>query len=492
MVSFNEVPLVLRVPATVTELDATRANQGPGIQAYKGLIVGQRLSGGSVAALTPIRITSAAQAKNYFGEGSILHRQAVGWFADNTTTEVWAVAFDDPSGSAAATGDITFTGPATATGTLSLYIGGQRVQVGVTSGDTAAEIATAVVAAIDAASNLPVSAEVNGSDDTQVDFTALNKGTLGNDIDLRFNYFDSEETPAGVGFTITAMSSGSGVPDFDTLFAVLGDVHYHVMAIPYTDSASLADITTELEDRSGPLRQIQAVAFAAKDDTTSNLGTFGDAQNSQYISVISPAGDGSPTPTFEIGANYAAVAAYYLSIDPARPLQTLELSHVLAPAVSARFTLQENNLLLFDGIATSSVDSSGNVRIQRAITFYKENANGADDAAYLDVNTLFTLGYLRWSVVNRLSLKYPRHKLANDGTRFGQGQAIVTPKVIKAELISLFAEWENIGLVEAADQFANDLIVERNVSDPNRVDIVLPPDLVNQLRVTAIQIQFLV
>ena len=490
-ISFNEIPVNLRVPYVYTEYDASRAQQGPGVQPFKALMIGQRLSGGSVAALTPIRITSVAQAKNYFGEGSVIHRQAMGWFADNTATEIWAVAFDDPTGAAAA-GDITFTGPATAAGTLSIYIAGERIQVAVASADTATEIAAAVNTAINAKEGLPVTSAVNGGDDTQVDITFRHDGTLGNEIDIRLNYFEGEETPAGVGATITQLTGGTGVPDFSTLWPVLGDDHYNVFVCPYIDAASITEIENELESRAGPLRQIEAVMFAAKDDTHSNLGTYGDSENSEFISVISPAGNGSPTPAFEIGANYAALAAYHLNIDPARPLQTLEMSHVLPPSSANRFTQNENNLLLFDGIATSYVDANGNVRIQRAITFYKQNDLGADDTAYLDVNTLFTLSYLRWSVRTRLLLKYPRHKLASDGTRFGQGQAIVTPKVVKAELVTLFEDWEFIALVEGADQFASDLIVERNSSDPNRLDVLLPPDLVNQLRVTAIQIQFLV
>lgn len=488
-ISFDEIPVNLRVPYVYTEYDATQASQGPGVQPFKALLIGQRLVAGTIAALTPIRVTSVAQAKKYFGEGSILHRQSMGWFADNASTEVWAVAFDDPTG-AFSVGDIAFTGPATAAGTLNIYIGGVRVQVAIASADSAGDIAIAVNAAINAKDDLPVTSAVNGGDPTQVDITCRSKGTLGDEIDIRLNYFDGEETPAGVAATITAMAGGTGVPDFASLWPVLGDEHYNVWAMPYTDAASVAAVENELDDRAGPLRQIEAVAFAAKDDTHSNLGTYGDSQNSQFISVMSLAGNGSPTPSFEAGANYAGLAAHHLNVDPARPLQTLEMSHILAPAKADQFTRNESNLLLFDGIATSYVDASGSVRLQRAITFYKENPLGADDTAYLDVNTLFTLSYLRWSVRTRLLLKYPRHKLASDGTRFGQGQAIVTPKVVKAELVSLFEDWEFIGLVEGADQFGKDLIVERNISDPSRLDVLLPPDLVNQLRVTAIKIQF--
>jgi phage tail sheath gpL-like len=82
--------------------------------------------------------------------------------------------------------------------------------------------------------------------------------------------------------------------------------------------------------------------------------------------------------------------------------------------------------------------------------------------------TLFTLSYLRYDWRNHMLTKYPRHKLANDGTRYGSGQAIITPKVGRAEAIGKFRQWEELGLVEGADQFKRDLIVERNSEDPNR------------------------
>lgn len=486
-ISFNQIPLNIRVPYVYTEYDATRANQGPGIQPFKALMMGQRLAAGTVAALTPTRVTSVAQAKKYFGAGSNLHRMAIAWFAENTFTELWMVAFDEPAAGAKATTTVTITGPATESGTLNLYIAGTRVQVGVTSTDSATTIAAAAVAAINAKTDLPVTA-ANSSG--VVTLTAREKGLLGNMLDVRVNYYEGEVTPAGVGVAVAAGVTGTGAVDLTTLWPVLGDEHYNVMVMPWNDPATLSALSDETEDRAGPLRQIETVAFGAKDDTHGNLGTFGNARNDKFLTVIGVYK--SPTPSYEIAASYAAVGAYYLAIDQARPLQTLELSHVLAPALVDRFTMQENNLLLYDGIATVQYDAQSNVRLQRTITTYQENELGADDPAYLDIETLFTLSYIRWSVRQRILLKFPRHKLANDGTRFGSGQAVVTPKIMKAELVSLFEEWEILGLVEQADQFQKDLIVIRNGSDPNRLDIRLPPDLVNQLRVTAIQIQFLV
>jgi hypothetical protein len=46
------------------------------------------------------------------------------------------------------------------------------------------------------------------------------------------------------------------------------------------------------------------------------------------------------------------------------------------------------------------------------------------------------------------------------------------------------------GLVENLRAFKANLIVERDPNDPNRVNVLYPPDLINQLRVFAVLAQF--
>lgn len=65
-----------------------------------------------------------------------------------------------------------------------------------------------------------------------------------------------------------------------------------------------------------------------------------------------------------------------------------------------------------------------------------------------------------------ITSKYPRHKLANDGTSFGAGQAIVTPNVIKGEMLSIYRQLERAGIVENFELFKQYLIVERNADNP--------------------------
>ena len=45
--------------------------------------------------------------------------------------------------------------------------------------------------------------------------------------------------------------------------------------------------------------------------------------------------------------------------------------------------------------------------------------------------------------------------------------------------------------MENIEAFKEGLIVERNEQDPNRLDVCMPPDLVNQLRVVGMKISFL-
>lgn len=482
---FTSVPSNLRVPFVAVEFDHTRAQQGAALLPYRGLLIGQKIAAGTAAANTLHRVTSADQVLTLAGRGSMLHRQAIAWFRQNRFTELWIAVLEDDGGGVQATGTVTVTGTATAAGTISLYLGGVRVAVAVASGDVQNATATAIAAAINATLDLPVTAAAATN---VVTVTFRHPGEVGNQYDIRVNYQDGEQTPAGVTLAIVALASGTTNPTLTSLIAALGDSWYQVIAFPYTDATSLTAIENELASRFGAMRMIDGVAFTAKNDTTSGLGTLGDSRNSPHVAIV--AAHHSPTPPMEYAAAVAAVAAFYGNADPARPFQTLPLAGIVPPAEADRFTLEERNLLLFDGISTTAVSPGGVVQLERLITTYKTNAAGGADTSYLDVTTMLTLLYLRYSFRVRIQTRYPRHKLANDGTRFGAGQAVITPRLGKAEAIAWFRSMEELGLVENFEQFKSDLIVERNVQDPNRLDFLLPPDLINQLIVGAAQVQF--
>lgn len=448
-------------------------------------MIGQRLAAGTVAALTPTRIVSPAQAVVAFGRGSLLADMIAGLKAVNDSTECWAIALDDNGAGVAATKTVTLTGAATATGVLALMIAGTAVPVAVASGASVSTVATAIVAAIAAQPDLPVTASAAAG---VVTLTARNKGTAGNDVDVRLNYYQGEATPAGLTVAFAAGTAGAANPDISAVWAAIGDAHYASFILPFGDTATLTSVETELASRAGPLRMIGGIAYVGLAGTQSALAAIGAARNSQYLCPIGA--KSSPTPPWRWAAAHGAQIAFYGAIDPARPFQTLPLPGLVAPAEADRFTRVERELLLRDGISTWTVDAGGTVTIERPITTYQLNAQGLDSVAWLDVNTPLTLFYLRHSLRVRFAERWPRHKLASDTATIAAGQAVVRPRDIRAELLALARDWEDAGLVENIDQFAADLQVQRSAGDPNRVDVLVPPDIVNQLRTIAARVEF--
>lgn len=489
-ISFNSIPQSIRVPFVAVEFDASLASQGPALLAYRGLIIGQKTSSGSADANSLHKVTSVEQVIELAGRGSMLHRQAVGWFASNTFTEVWIGVLEDAVAGVAAAGTITVTGTATADGTIALYCGGVRVPVAVASGDDEDAVATAIAAALPSTSAFPVTGAVDGVNANEVDTTFRHKGEVGNSYNIRHSVRDGEALPAGINLAIVQTTGGTTNPTLTSLIAAMGDTWFQVIAHPYTDSTSLTAIEAEMDSRNGPFRSIDGIAITSAVGSHGTLTTLGNGRNSEFSTIVAQDGDSPLTPPMEFAAEVAAITAFYGNQDPARPLQTLALRNAIAQNLGDRFTLQERNLLLYDGIATTVTGAGDQMQIERLITTYQTNAAGADDEAYLDVTTRLTLLYLRYSFRTRIRTRYPRHKLADDNARLGAGQAVMTPRLGKAEAIGWFKEMEELGLVEGLAQFKQDLVVERDVSNPNRLNWLLPPDLINQLRVSAAKIQF--
>jgi len=492
-ISFNNIPANVRVPLFYAEMDNTQA--GYFTQNKRTLLIGQMITGGTAAVNTPYLVSTTDQAMKLFGRGSMLARMHKFARAQDAIGEIWCIAAADAGAGVQATGTITVTGPATAAGTINLYIAGQRVQVGVNASDSANAIATAINTAIGAALDLPVTSSVATN---VVTLTCRWKGATGNDIAIGDSFRGNaggEALPTGVALAYSGsgfLASGATNPTLaGSVITAMGDEEYDYVIHPYTDSTTLDAFQTEYNDSTGRwsyARQVYGHCYTALRGTLSALTTAGALRNDPHHTLAGVDVD-CPNPVWEYAAAYGARNAVFLNVDPARPTQTGELTDIIAPRAGKRFLLTERQSLLNYGIATSYV-SGGVVRIERAITTYQKNSWGQTDPSYLDSETLHTLTEITRRLRYVITQKYPRHKLANDGTRFGPGQAIVTPSVIRGELIAEYAAMEYEGLVENAALFAKYLIVERNASNPNRLDVLLPPDLVNQLRIFAMLNQF--
>jgi len=493
-ISFDNIPASWKLPLYWVEADPSFA--GLPIVKDPALIIGTMSATGSGPPDVPTPIGSLAHARDLYGQGSQLAGMMEAFFNNNFAQETWAVGVAEPSAGTAATGTITVTGPATDAGSVFFYIAGHPVQVGISVGDTADAIATNIAAAITADPDLPVTAAATTN---VVTVTCRWKGATGTDIDLRDSYYGAlggETIPSGVSFAYPAankLTGGAGIPTFTTMITNLGEQEFDYIAFPFTDSNSLLAMETEMGfgdlGRWGWMRQLYGQLVSAKRDTFPNLITWGATRNAPTTSVWAIEPD-APSPVWEWTAAINAKAARALSNDPARPLQTLQLTGILPAKLHQRFNLNELNTFAGNGLATQKTLADNIPQIARDTTTYQYNLYGQSDDAYELMTTLATLAKLFRNQRHAITSKFPRHKLANDGTRFGVGQKIVTPKIIKAELIAEYREDEFNGLVENAAAFAANLVVERDPNNPNRVNVLYPPDLVNQLRIFAVLAQF--
>lgn len=485
--AFDQVPAEAVVPGFYGEISAAASRKS----IKRVLIVGQRLSSGTIDAAVPQFISGDGSiAKTFWGRGSMLADMVMAYRAGDPTMELWGVALDDDGAGTAAELDVTFTGTATAAGTLSFYVGDVKITAGVAVDDAAADVASALSAAINAATDLPVTAAVDAA---VVTVTFRHKGAVGNDLRLQVNVggIDAgEATPAGITVSIPDdgfLADGATDPEQTAVLSAIAGEAFDFILIPYTGSTELDAWADEMDARFGPLQMEYGGVFTARRATVSNQITWLDGRNDKHISVTTVYD--TPGPVWKTAARMLARAARSLANHPVRGLNDLALIGELPPPRTSRLTWQDRQSLLIYGGSTLKVGADGTVMIDKIVTTYKTNGAGDPDDSWRDIQSAYTAAYVARElqfVINRDYLT-KRAILVDDGTAIAAGIPHVTPRQARTRLISHYAYLETLGIVERADLFEQFLIVSR---EAKRLNVKYAPDLANPLDIVAIKIEF--
>ncbi|MBO5531833.1 MAG: hypothetical protein J5977_05175 [Fibrobacter sp.] len=515
-ISFGEIPADNLVPMFMTEFDNSNAAKG-GAMPWKNLLIGQAVQAYDPETRTESfrpksdntgtlkLITSDEQADALYGAGSQIARMIRAFRKNTRNSELWALAVAD--GTTPAEGEIavSFAGSATVapkSGAIRLMIGGQSVAADVVAGKTAAEVATAIAAAINENQQLPVVAEASSA---TVTLTAKNGGTCGQGIDIRYNHYQGQELPQGVQLTITAMTGGGSDTSYVTanVANIIRGTWFNAIVAGSDDATNVAEIKRILDDRWTATVQQTGVLFfslngcsVTEGSSTVDYGTAsldalmerGGDLNSQVICL--PSLPETPTPGFEVAAAVLGCVAPKALNDPAQPLSNWAVAGIVAPRETDREDLEGNNLLLKAGCALLTCGNDGTVYLKRMVTTYKTNPAGAKDTSYQQLEKVFTLSFLRWDWNNYLAGRYPHAKLADDGTDFGPGQVIMTPKLGEAELLGRYEYWISKGLVQDYATFKANLVVARDPDDDTALQFLIPADLIDQFFIGKSKIQF--
>lgn len=457
-VSFDKIKTSTRKPGVYVEWNTKLAVRNLPTNKQRVLLIAQHSNpkAGKLTALA--NIYSAADVAAAYGAGSQAHLMALAAIKAYAYADLSLITVADNEAGVAATGNITITGTADTQGVLRVNIGNaDTLTVGVAANATAATVAAAVKAAIDAETSLPVTATAS---EGLVTLTAKNKGTHGNHIRIR-----ASNTAEGITVAVKAMSGG----DADigpALNAVIAEGH-NLIAVGCTDESNLLKLRTHLETVGAPEEKRWALGIYGQTGALAQTTTQAGRLNSGYL--YSAWYRKTPSLPCELAAAFAAVVAS--EEDPARPLNTLKLNGigVCDSADKTMRTEQEN--ALYNGVTPIETSPDGtSAQIVRAISTYTKTANGTADESLLDMTTVRTLIYVSGACADRIALRFPRDKMTER-----------TIARVRSELIDVLMKCEELEIVEDVENNLANLIVERDAQNTGMLNCRVPSDVVNGL-----------
>lgn len=485
-IDFDEIPYEWYKPGTFIEAKANYDRAGLVAYPARALLVVQMLATGSGQALQAYPITRPEQGAALFGAGSVGDDMVRAWKKGNKTTEVKAIALADDGAGVAATGKFTFAG--TGAGVVPLYIGNVRIPVKISTGMTAAQMATAAQAAIALKTGLPVAATTSTAD---VLLTARHKGEVGNHISLAVGRRPDDTLPAGITVSVTAMSGGSTNPDIQDILDVIAAERFTDIVVPWDDSGTLAALAAEMAARFGAMGKKDGGVYVGHRGGFAALTTKCGLTNSPHISPIGA--DGMVEPPWVWAATFGGVCAFHLANDPARQLRSLVLPGITAPASGKLFTEDEQNLLLQAGCSTFTSLSDGTVALDRVVTTFKVSTLGITDHAWMDIMVPRTLTRVRYDWSAYTGLTYPRSKLADDESIAAEQDSdgvIVTPRRMQGSWGARCRLYAARGWIEDIEDTLARSRFERDDSDRNRMNAKQPIKIMGNLMILAGSLEF--
>lgn len=467
-ISFDAIPSSIRKPGKYFEFNTKLAVRNLPGNPQKVLLVGQRLSTGTVAANEIVDVFSDDQAASYFGAGSVAHLMVRAAIVSNPYVSLSVVAVDDAEGGVAATGKIALTGDAVVSGAVAVVIAGKRLDIAINPSDSLDIIANRIASAINTYRESPLTALASQSNIT---LTAKHKGETGNYI-----YVGAVNGNSGVTLTVTALANGQNNPSIAPALAQAFAGGHNIVVCPFDTQAALRELREHIEAVGSPMEQRDAIGVAATSATLSAATTVATAINSGLITLAWY--PGAQRSAAELAAAYASVVAS--EEDPARPLNGLEIKSADVVPVHLKTSRVEQENAMRNGLTPLEVGPGDRVQVVRALSTYTKNAENIEDVSLLDITTMRTLHFVRKACRERIALRFPREKLS-----------IRTPAKVRSELLDVLLKLEQLEILEEVEANKSGLLVERDLQDVNRLNAVIPSDVVNGLHVFAGRIDLL-
>lgn len=417
------------------------------------LIEGQALETEAGFTLTPdviVPVNNERDLIGLFGRGSVLTEALRKALCEcGQGIQLFAIGRADPAAGVAAVYTATITGPATSDGRFTLFLGNDdyNIDVEVESGDTVADIAAKVVAAV--SEDFPYEAAAVA---TGVTFTAKNTGLVGNYLNPVYNWSGRQNyAPAGVTVETVRTTAGTGSPPALDLISLTGECCYNVVAYLGEDEENQDAIRDYIRDAwSCEKPQCFGHGYTYSAGTLGQVLATGD--NSPELSRLAFAVDSYDLPWLTLAA-YAARSACIACTRPETSVQGPEngvLSCITVPqSCSSPWSYDERLQLQAAGFVTYGPSGSGsgaltNLQIYNDVTNYLYDDLGRANVTFRDTNSRRLAAATALSIAEHLNT-YNGLALFTKNTDVRQGVKGTNPRLILADLRA----WakENIGVL---------------------------------------------
>jgi len=461
-------------------------------------------------------IYSLREARRLFGPGSIAVTMAIQHFCTCPELPLYIAPVDDPTiGSQKAQHTITVTGPATDNGVLSWGILDEIFAIGVIAGSTAAEVATGMAAVMKRWIDLPFDVEQGtgvtpgdpptGAPTNVITLTAKNAGSAGNWFEPVMNPNFGDRFPAGLGLELETTRAGVGVVDVVPALPVMA-CQFDCVATGFEDE--IANNLVMLAIRNNWRCTVQGDfkgghLFHSRTGTCGLIYAYGMDRNNPEETVIPIPGPGADYPDapgykypgYMLAAAAASRTCCTACYDPSRPVQYDNgiLGCMYDQRKCTTIWDQECKKMFYDaGIMNWDVANTRGARmtmiwIEEPLTTYKwDPATGAPDGAWQRMESRYTVT----KFVRDLGYWYRRHyasvSLVSDGVAIPAGKRAVNPRIMQASILAWFRGTQLGWTAELGPVPLEEMIrVERTNTpqfcDPNRLNVLIDLDLVNQL-----------
>jgi phage tail sheath gpL-like len=425
-------------------------------------------------------LNTLSDASALFGIGSEAYRMVKQFWAINPTTPLYVCLA--ASTGVAGTGTITVSGTASSGGSVEIQVCDTLFQTAFASADGYASVASSVASAINARTELPLTASAAASGV----ITLTNKVAGARGAEVRYSARIVEKS-TGISITPTAHTamSGSGADDVTAALAAVAADKFDYIISAQHDATNLALLASQLSAQALPVNDRIQRGFFALVGTLAASTTVSQGVNNALLEALWE--EESDLPGAELAAIYGAIrsleeqsfggSSAALNFD----FYGQQQSHMWkrkAPKSGKKASRAQILSALSNGLSPIKVFPSGASAIVSAIT--TKCLDGSNpDYRVRDVNKVSVPLFFGDDLKLLVSSSFPNKLFGVDppqGT--SSPKDVVTPSIVRALVIDLIDTYAARGLLKNVAQIKSTLDVSLS-STPGRMGVAVNLDVVD-------------